>query len=77
MTPEDKIRIHKDIFTLCYNSNGGFTHDEVYSMPAALRSYYLRLLVDQKKKEIEEINKDKNSGISPKSPSKKVIQKPF
>ncbi len=40
-----------EIFQLAYHSQGGFTHDEVYSMPSAKRRYYLNLLLEQKKKE--------------------------
>jgi hypothetical protein len=49
--PEDKVRIHQEIFQLAYNSNGGFTHDEVYSMPVFLRYFYLRMLIEQREKE--------------------------
>lgn len=70
LTPDDKIRIHQEIFHLVYNSNGGFTHDEVYSMPVYLRCFYLRMLIDQKQKESDQIRhqetdmSSKSKGIS-------------
>jgi len=51
LAPEDKVRIHQEIFHLVYHSNGAFTHDEVYSMPIFLRYFYLRMLIEQKEKE--------------------------
>ena len=71
MNPEDKIRIHEEIFQFVYNSNGGFTHDELYSMPIYLRYFNMKLLVNQKQKEKETSEKQPNthSPIS-KGPSK-------
>jgi hypothetical protein len=63
--PEDKVRIHQEIFHLIYNSNGGFTHDEVYSMPVFLRYFYLRMLIEQREKE-NESSKSQNSDMSSK-----------
>jgi len=64
--PEDKVRIHQEIFTIIYNSNGGFTHDEVYSMPVFLRYFYLRMLIEQRNKE-NEAAKGKDSDMTQKS----------
>ena len=72
LNPEDKVRIHQEIFQLIYNSQGGFTHDEVYNMPIYLRYFYLRCLIEQKEKETKQA---KESSAPPAS--KKVIQKPF
>lgn len=36
---------------MIYNSNGGFTHDEVYAMPVFLRYFYLKMLIEQKESE--------------------------
>jgi hypothetical protein len=54
LNPEDKVRIHEEIFNLAYNSNGGFTHDEVYSMPIFLRYFYIRMLIKQRQLEKQE-----------------------
>ena len=79
LNPEDKVRIHKEIFHLIYNSNGGFTHDEVYSMPIFLRYFYLRMLIEQREKENEEAKSGEHvpSGTSPKTPSRPFVKKPF
>lgn len=69
LTPEDKVKVHQEIFQLVYNANGGFTHDEVYSMPIFLRYFYLKMLIDQKEKEKGAINEDGNV-------SKKPLSKP-
>lgn len=56
--------LHKEIFQLCYYSNGGFTHNEVYFMPSSKRKYFLRLLVDTKKKENEAVKNKSQQGKS-------------
>jgi len=66
LEPEDRVRIHQEIFHLVYNSNGGFTHDEVYSMPVFLRYFYLKMLIEQKQKE-NDANKDSEQDMKPKS----------
>ena len=66
--PEDKIRIHKEIFQLIYHSNGGFTHDEVYTMPIFLRYFYLNMLIEQREEEARQI-KNQESDYTPKSKS--------
>ena len=53
---------------MIYNSEGGFTFAEVYDMPTYLRSFYLRELVDQKKREDKEMKKMKAKS-SAKTPS--------
>lgn len=63
LTPEDKVRIYQEIFQLVYNSNGGFTHDEVYSMPIFLRYFYLKMLIEQKDRESKETNNESNSVV--------------
>lgn len=72
LTPEDKFRIHQEIFHLVYNANGGFTHDEIYSMPVFLRYFNIKMLIEQKEKE----NK-KNQDVEQNSPSlaPKVVPK--
>jgi hypothetical protein len=61
LTPEDKFRIHQEIFHLSYNSNGGFTHDEVYTMPVYLRYFNLKMLIEQRKKESEKVPDEKTA----------------
>jgi len=75
LSPEDKVRIHKEIFHLVYNSNGGFTHDEVYTMPIFLRYFYLRMLIEQRETE----NKEAKSADHPisKTPARPFLKKPF
>ena len=66
LTPKDKPRLHDQIFQILYYSQGGFTHDDVYSMPIYLRNFYYKKLIDTRKKENEEIKKaqQKNKSIS-------------
>jgi hypothetical protein len=52
--------LFEEIFTLCYNGQGGFTHSEVYQMPTYLRKFYLRQLQQIKKAEKEKIEKAKH-----------------
>ena len=54
LAPDYKISLHEEIFNLCYYSNGGFTHAEVYALPVYLRRFYLKKLVDTKKQEAEQ-----------------------
>lgn len=70
LRPEDKVRIHSDIISLAYHSNGAFTHDEVYTMPIPLRYFYTKWILEQMKKEKAPPENDKTS-------NKKVISKPF
>lgn len=71
LNPEDKVRIHEEIFQMVYNSNGGFTHDELYSMPIYLRYFNMKLLIQQKEKEKEAQEKRSDTHSSyPKGPSK-------
>jgi hypothetical protein len=76
---EDKVRIHKEIFHLIYNSNGGFTHDEVYTMPIYLRYFYLRRLKEQRETENKQMKDAEHvpSGVVSKTPSRPFAKKPF
>lgn len=80
LKPEDKFRIHQEIFHLIYNSNGGITHDEAYSLPIYLRYFYIRMLLEQKQRESEAYS-DKNNqvpeGATKKTSSRTSINKPF
>ena len=73
LSPEDKVRVHQEIFHLCYGSNGAFTHDEVYSMPIYLRYFNMNMLVEQRNRENKAA---KDASEEPKT-SKSVVKKPF
>jgi hypothetical protein len=66
LTPEYKKIILDEIFYLCYNSQGGFTHDEVYNMPIRYRRYYIQKLNETHEKQQEMIDKrfDSNSNTT-------------
>jgi len=49
--------LHEEIFSLVFHGNGGFTHSDVYNMPVRLRRFYLKILIDIKKKEADEYKK--------------------
>jgi hypothetical protein len=57
LTPDYKKVILDEIILLCYHSQGGFTHDEVYDMPIRYRRYYLQKLSEMAEKQQEEIDK--------------------
>jgi len=73
LSPEDKVRVHQEIFHLCYSSNGAFTHDEVYSMPIYLRYFNMNMLVEQRSRENKAA---KDASEDPKS-SKSIVKKSF
>jgi hypothetical protein len=62
LTPEYKKIILEEIFTLCYHSNGGFTHDEIYNMPLRYRRFYIQKLIETHEKQNEEIEKKFGKG---------------
>ena len=62
---EYKLQLHTQIFNLCYHGQGGFTWDEVYSLPIHLRVFYINQII----KTIEEQNK-KNKEQTPTKSSK-------
>jgi hypothetical protein len=71
LTLEDKLRIHQELFHLCYNSNGAFSHDEIYTMPIFLRYFNLRMLLEQRKKEADsQKSHDSAAPNTPKMPAK-------
>lgn len=63
LTPEYKISLHEEIFSLCYHGQGGFSWEEVYSLPIYLRRFYIQKIV----KFVEERNKAQQSANSNKS----------
>lgn len=78
LTPEDKFRIHQEIFHLVYNANGGFTHDEVYSMPVFLRYFNIKMLIEQKEKENRKTQDTEQTtpSLAPKVVPKSNVRKP-
>ena len=73
LTLEDKFRIHQEIFHLVYNSNGGFTHDEIYTMPVFLRYFNIKMLIEQREKENK---KSQDTEQAKPSMAPKVVPKP-
>jgi len=74
---EYKVQLHEEIFNLCYYSEGGFTQDIVYNLPIYLRRFYIRKLVDVRKKESEEVKKaQQQAKSSSRTPSRPSISKP-
>ena len=69
--PEDKVRLHEQIFLLAYHSQGAFTQDIVYKLPVYLRIFYTNQLIKSKEKEAEKMeNASKSSpNSSMKGPS--------
>lgn len=58
--PGAKSVIHDEIFSLCYNSQGGFTFSEVYEMPVGLRRYYIQKLIDTRNAENDRVKKQES-----------------
>jgi hypothetical protein len=42
---------------LVFQGGGGFTHSDIYNMPVKIRRFYAHILIDIKKKELEEQKK--------------------
>lgn len=64
LSTDYSIALHQKIFQLIYNSNGGFTWNDVYYMSIKLREFYWNELVRVKKSEseqIEQVNKSKGA----------------
>lgn len=77
ITPESKPIIHNEIFSLCYHTNGAFTHNEVYKMPINMRAFYIKKLIDLKNEENERTKKQESEVKSmSKTPPKPSTSKP-
>ena len=59
---------------LCYHSQGGFMHSDVYSMPVYLRRFYVQCLVKAKKEEEKQMQKANKKPS--KTPSRPAISRP-
>lgn len=68
LNPEDRVRVHEEIANLYYNSNGGITHDEAYSMPVFLRHFNVKWIIAQRQKEQENAANQPEKDVSPKGP---------
>ena len=53
--PEDKVKLHEQIFLLAYHSQGAFNQDIVYKLPVYLRIFYTNQLIKSKEKEAEKM----------------------
>jgi len=70
LSPNDKPKIHEQIFQLMYYGKG-FIHSDVYDMPIYLRNFYYKQLSDTRKKENDEVkkaNQKSNSSNPPMNP---------
>lgn len=78
LTPEYKKVVLDEILLLCYHSQGGFTHDEVYNMPVRYRHYYIQKLSELLQKQQDEIDKkfNNNKGTELAQPNKKIKEQP-
>ena len=66
--PEYKLGLHKEIFSLCYHGQGGFSWDDVYNLPIHLRRFYImeiNKIVEQRNKAESEQQK-KTATSAPK-----------
>ena len=52
--------LHKEIFFLLVNGEGGFTHSEVYNMPISMRSFYVKCLIHRLKEQRKQIEEARN-----------------
>lgn len=69
LPPNYRIALYEEIFNLCYYSNGGFSHSEVYHMPVHMRRFFIRKLTSTKQEEAaqhEAASKGGSKGGPPK-----------
>lgn len=69
-----KLGLHKEVFSLCYHGNGGFTWEEVYNLPIHLRRFYIMEInkVIEERNKSESAQQKKSAPTSPKfTPSRK------
>ncbi len=63
---EYSVTLQKEIFTLTYHGGGGFIFSEVYGMPVYLRKFFIKELVEAKKREKDSTKEQKEPGQVPK-----------
>jgi hypothetical protein len=74
LSPEYKLSLHSEIFSICYYSNGGFTQSEVYKLPIHLRRFYANQLIEAKKSEKDQAAKNQSTQPRPAKLSKPGIR---
>ena len=57
--------LYSEIFNLSYFSQGSISISEAYDLPIAIRKFYMKCLLDVKKKEKEEIEASDKFSIQP------------
>jgi hypothetical protein len=67
--PEDRPRLHENIFNLLWYAAGRLTWDDIYQMPIFLRNYYVKRVnkmiqsetdaAEERLREVEKRNKTK------------------
>lgn len=53
MTPEYRVILHKEIFTMVYHGNGGWNWRDLYNMPVYLRMFYSKEMSEAKERELQ------------------------
>tara|TARA_Y100001938_G_C7737874_1_gene257832 strand:+ start:253 stop:441 length:189 start_codon:yes stop_codon:yes gene_type:complete len=58
---------------MIYYGNGGFTFDDLYTMPIYLRNFYAKKMVETKKQEADAVKKSnrRQSARTPNIPQKR------
>lgn len=72
--PDYKLGLHKEVFSLCYHGQGGFTWEEVYNLPIHLRRFYIMEInkIIEERNKSESTQQKKNMASAPKfAPSRK------
>ena len=61
--------LHSQIFEICYHSQGGFTHSDVYNLPIYLRNFYHKKLIKAKEEEQEAMDRAQKGSRSSGKPN--------
>ena len=63
-----KLGLHEEVFSLCYYGHGGFTWEEVYSLPIHLRRFYIQQITKalEAKNKAESDNQTKSKTSAPR-----------
>lgn len=59
LTSDYKLNLHRSILITSHYSKGAFSVKELYEMPVYLRNFYIREFSELKKKEAEEIERNR------------------
>jgi hypothetical protein len=68
LTPDYKLGLHRELFSLCYYTKGAFTWGDVYSMPIHLRRFYIKETsdaIERENKQYEDSNKSSGTYHQP------------